>query len=217
MVQDAEGTKQDALKASDEVKPKTSGDEVAVFLKEDMDAVERKWQSIRDKEAANYQKSINYGVLAGHELEQARTQISELEGKIDDFISQGEGGADLTALRKEVRDRKAQLDQKERDHGYAVLAHEEEKYTANRVMHFLKASEIASAHEIDVNALIALNPQDEGQMESMAKTLAEQKAQLQSAVAPTKPGTGLGVSGLDLSSMSAEQKITYAVEHKKTS
>lgn len=216
MVQDAEGTKQDALKASDEVKPKTSGDEVAVFLKEDMDAVERKWQSIRDKEAANYQKSINYGVLAGHELEQARTQISELEGKIDDFISQGEGGADLTALRKEVRDRKAQLDQKERDFGYTVLAHEEEKYTANRVMHFLKASEIASTHEIDVNALIALNPQDEGQMESMAKTLAEQKAK--TVTAPTKPGSGLGVSGLDLSSMSAEAKIIYGVEHpKKTS
>lgn len=216
MVQDAEGTKQDASKASGEVKPETSGDEVDVFLKEDMDAVERKWQSIRDREAANYQKGINLGVLAGHELEQARTQILELEGRIDDFISQGEGGADLTALRKEVRDRKAQLDQKERDHGYTVLAHEEEKDTANRVMRLLKASEIANAHGIDINALIALNPQDEGQMESMAKTLAEQKAK--AAVPPAKPGSGLGVSGLDLSSMSAEQKIIYGVEHpKKTS
>lgn len=214
MVQDAEGTKQDASKASDEVKPETSGEQVVdVFLKEDMDAVERKWQSIRDKEAADYQKRINYGALAGQELEQARTQISELEGRIDDFISQGEGGADLTALRKEARDRKAQLDQREREIGYTLLAHEEEKDTANRVMRLIKVSEIANTHSVDVNALIALNPQDEGQMELMAKTLSEQKAK--TTTAPTQPNSGLGVSGLDLSSMSAEAKILHGVEHPK--
>lgn len=207
MTQDADGTNQDASKASDQVEPDASGDEVAVFLKEDMDAVDRKWQSIRDREAANYQKSINLGVLAGLELEQTRTQISELEGRIDDLISQGEGGADLTALRKEVHDRKNKLDQKERELGYAFLAIEEEKDTASRVMRLLKASEIANTHGIDVNALIALNPQDEEQMESMAKTLAEQKAQLLAA-APKKPGSGLGDSTLvGIDSMSADEKL----------
>lgn len=221
MVQDADKPQQDVQPPSVE-NNKPSGDETTeTFLTlpeyefySELKARERHGEL--DKQVSAYSKFAGAGELERRKHEELKEKHTTLQDEHDKLIAAGEGGADVVAMAKQLREDKAKLKDDQWALGLDLLAHLDEKEKVERMTKFMAGHEIASRHGIDFSALVALRPETPEQMESMAKTLAEEKAKAQATATPQMHADSGGVGGgLDLTGMSAEAIIRKGVEASK--
>ena len=230
MDQDANEAQKDALspkegQPSEAATQKPSGEDetVTVFTKEDMQTFAEdfanKKHSALDKQLADQQKLINIGSMAGQELAEARARISELESKME--ASQGEAAKldpdmmDAVQAKRELNSLKGQMATKQKEQDWRELALSDAAEKVKQLELLEQVTAIASQYNVDAGDILSLKPETVDQMKLFAEKLAKV-----SGVTPTppagKPDSGLGAgASIDLSSMSAEQKIRYAIEHPK--
>jgi len=125
------------------------------------------------------------------------------------MVGKADGGVDVVKIRSELREEKRRLEEERRNLGLEQLVHFDEKAKSDNVVRFLKASEIANKHGITIEALMALNPDSEEQMETHAKTLASMKQPTQTMTVDSALGSGGGDMSWD--------KVKEAYAHGKIS
>ena len=221
MVQEADKPQEDVKPPSVETN-KPSGDETTeTFLTlpeyeffSELKARERHGEL--DKRVFALDKYAGAGELERRKHEELKEKHTALQDEHDKLIAVGEGGADVVAKAKELREKEAQLKDDRWALGLDLLAHLDEKEKVERMTKFMAGHEIANRHGIDFSALVALRPETPEQMENMAKTLAEEKAKAQATAPPQMHADSGGVGGgLDLEGKTAEQLLRIGVEKSK--
>ena len=229
MDQDANEATKDALplggQPSEAAVQKPSGEDetVTVFTKEDVQTFAEdfanKKHSALDKQLAEQQKLINIGSLAGQELAEARERIAELEGKIEN--AQGEAAKldpdmmDAMQAKRELNILKGQIATRQKEQDWRELALSDAAERVKQLELLEQVTTIASQYNVDAGEILSLKPESVDQMKLFAEKLA--KIGGTAPAAPVgKPDSGIGSgASIDLSNLSAEEKIRYGIEHPK--
>ena len=181
------------------------------------EAYASKRHSALDKRIKEQERWVNAGTLAGQELEQTRSQTSELQKKLDDSLARiAEGNTeaiDAIALQASLRATQADLARREQTLNWRELESQEMFERANGVYALAAFNEVAGEFNIGVNDLLALQPKSAEE----ARVLAEKLSQLEKGKKPmvSQPNTGLGTGGVDLHSLSPEDKIRRGLQERK--
>lgn len=184
MTQDATGTQTDA-KASEVVAP--ASDKQEVFTKEQVDAIRREMQGFKDRGIAEKEKWLNAGLL---QIKQYQAEIASLQEERDELLTKAEGGPDIVAIKKKLKEKEAALEKGWSELNLDKLVHEEEKSKVNDFKRREKINEIAAEFKVKPEAISELNPRDEEQMRSFAKVIAA--AATTQAPPPANVGAGGG-------------------------
>lgn len=203
---------QDATETTqDEATPSAESDEpsVSVYTQEDLDKKVAERHSTLDKQIAEQSRLINLGGLAGQELEKAKALNKEQANQIEELVSNKD--IDVAKLMTEHKARVAEFEAHKRASDWEELGRTEEKQAMDRMSMFLYATKVSKEQNVSFDALIAAEPKTPEDVDRQAKVI--------SMVTPTptmKIDSSLGTgASADFSSMSAEEKIRYGVEHPK--
>jgi DNA-binding protein YbaB len=223
MVQDKNGEAQDSLletgQPSGDTTPDSSGDKVVnVWTDEDMfvfaDMASRTRLSEKDKSLNQSQRWLD---LANHKFQETQATISSLQEELAEAKqSENPDLVDIDKIKGQLKRERVVLEQEKAALGWSQLEHAEFLEKAEKQALAETARQIAEEYGVKVEDLAdQLTPEA---MRSLAKKLSEAVTSAR-ASDRRKPDSGLGLTGIDLRAMSAEDKIRYAIEHprKKTS
>lgn len=204
MGQDATGGKQDEKSS---VPPAPASEKAKTYTQEEVEQIRKEMQGHKDRGIAEKEKWVNAGIM---QIRVHESTIAKLQAERDDLLTKVEGGADLVAINKKLKEERLALEKERAEFNLDRVAHEEEKAKVNEFKRQQKIGEIAAEYKVSTEALSKLNPQSEEQMREQAKVLATQSAPPAAPPAPIGKKTGTNVE-----TMSPMEKIRFGLEQKK--
>lgn len=166
MGQDATGATQDA-KASAAAAPASVTPRT--YSEEEVTAIRKEMQGHKDRGIAEKEKWLNAGIM---QIRQHESTIAQLTAERDGLMAKAEGGPDIVAINKKLREERSALERERAEFNMDKLAHEEEKARVNEFKRQEKIKEIATEYKIKPEQILELNPNTEEDMRKFAKVLA---------------------------------------------
>lgn len=180
MGQDAKGGEQDA-KAS--VNPAPASEKTAkTYTEAEVEAIRKEMQGHKDRGIAEQEKWVKAGIL---QIKSHESTITKLQAERDELLTKADGGADLVAINKKLKEERSALEKERAEFNMDKLAHEEEKAKVNEFKRQEKIKAIATEFKVPVESLKKLNPTTEEQMRDFAQVIAG------SAPPPAPPPAGI--------------------------
>ena len=166
MGQDAKGPAQDAI-ASAPPAP-ASEQKQKVYTEAEVESIRREMQGHKDRGVAEAMRWANVGVIA---LKEREAKIAALTAERDELLIAKEGGADLVAINKRLKEERSALEKERAEFNLDKAAHEEEKAKVNEHKRQEKIKEIATEFKVSPENILELNPRTEEEIRKIAKIL----------------------------------------------
>ncbi len=165
--QDATGAKKDE-KSSSATAP-ASETKAKVYTETEVEQIRKEMQSHKDRGIAEKDKWLNAGIL---QIRKHESELAKLQAEKDELLTKAEGGADLVAINKKLKEERNALEKERAEFNMDRLVHEEEKVKVNEFKRQEKIKEIAAEFKIKPEQILELNPNTEEDMRKFAKVLA---------------------------------------------
>jgi LysM repeat protein len=181
MGQDGTGGKQDEKSSATPAPP--SEKTAKTYTEAEVEQIRKEMQGHKDRGIAEQEKWTKAGIL---QVKAHESTIAKLQAERDDLLTKADGGADLVAINKKLKEERSALEKERAEFNMDKLAHEEEKAKVNEFKRQQKIEAIATEFKVNVESLRKLNPQSEEQMKEFAQIIAG------SAPPPAPPPAGVG-------------------------
>jgi len=181
MVQDAKGAKPDE-KSSVPAVP-ASEKTAKTYTEAEVEQIRKEMQGHKDRGIAEKDKWLNAGIL---QIRKHESELAKLQAERDELLTKADGGADMVAINKRLKEERNALDKERADLNMDRLTHEEEKAKVNEFKRQQKIEAIATELKVNPESLKKLNPQTEEQMREFAGIIAANVAP--PAPAPAQTG-----------------------------
>jgi len=166
MGQDAKGPAQDATASAPPVP--ASEQKQKVYTEAEVESIRREMQGHKDRGVAEAMRWANVGVIA---LKEREAKIAALTAERDELLTAKEGGADLVAINKRLKEERGALDRERAEYNLDKAAHEEEKAKVNEHKRQEKIKEFAAEFKVSPGNILELNPRTEEEIRKIAKIL----------------------------------------------